>query len=398
MPTFLDNLRRFSQLGIPQIGTDPTAPGGTGTFTGEPIYGLGQMNDPFIPKHDAQDRFRELITNFPERNKPGILRKIAAGISAFGTDPNAPDKIMYAPYYRELNDWKTKMEPLGDLARIENQENTQNRLLKQSQDLDNYREGVLGIREAEAERRRIKDEGELDIKRKRLELDQELANGGRAISDRDGNMFIVTKKGEVKDIDKTSLSFADRMRLQAEGRMTIVNDQQEAARELARLKGDIDAENARLRGEIQKDVNAAKPTKADQLTPNEIRQEKLNRVAEYVRDHPEVADRIEQDDLGNIKMSPKSVHFWQSPDPNDAKTIQEFNDWVDRGIKYTRAGSVPSAPSNAPVTKPAPIHVPGGKITKGPVPLIEQREEGQIHTFPNGNRAVWRGGRWHEVK
>ena len=69
------------------------------------------MNDLYDPETQATNRFNELLEQMPERNKPGVLRKIGASIVGLGGGPQAARRSLYAPYYNELEDWKEKIGP-----------------------------------------------------------------------------------------------------------------------------------------------------------------------------------------------------------------------------------------------------------------------------------------------
>ena len=81
-----------------------------------------EIMDIYQPEMHAGDRFNDLIDNMPQRNKPGIGRRIAASAAAIGQKEKGPEiaeKFMYSPYMRDMADWKEKVEPSYQAANLE---------------------------------------------------------------------------------------------------------------------------------------------------------------------------------------------------------------------------------------------------------------------------------------
>jgi hypothetical protein len=93
------------------------------------------INKMYTPRTKSTDRLDTLLDTFPERNKPNWARKLVAGGLGYGAarrgrDPIEPmEKTLYAPYMRDVEEWKTKATPYTQAAQIENTANINERNL-----------------------------------------------------------------------------------------------------------------------------------------------------------------------------------------------------------------------------------------------------------------------------
>lgn len=97
------------------------------------------MNEIYKPETEATGRFNELLGDFPERNKPSIWRKIvAAGQGAGNMEMRRPggieesEKVLQAPYLRDVGEWKERAGPYYNAANLERQSNINERQLAQN--------------------------------------------------------------------------------------------------------------------------------------------------------------------------------------------------------------------------------------------------------------------------
>jgi len=86
----------------------------------------------YQPQTQATEAFTELLQNIPERNRPGVFRKIAASIAGFGGGPEAADQMLYAPYYNELEDFQERIGPTQQAAQFEQTGNANLRMIANS--------------------------------------------------------------------------------------------------------------------------------------------------------------------------------------------------------------------------------------------------------------------------
>src|SRR5262245_7675506 len=84
----------------------------------------------YSPETVAMERFNRLLDEAPRRENPGLARRIAASAAAFGGGgTDAAEKFMYAPYARDVADFKLRAEPFYQAANLERQGNISERQL-----------------------------------------------------------------------------------------------------------------------------------------------------------------------------------------------------------------------------------------------------------------------------
>lgn len=154
-PTF-PTMGAISRIGQSQDVTEPRMMGQ------EPS--IAQLMQQFYtPETQATDAFNQLVQNAPQRNKPGIARRLAASGAALKGGPQAAEQFMYAPYMRDTADWMARMDPNYKAASLENQRNANERQLA-----GNMAQYTMNERkQTEVERKNRVDE---EVRRKRAEV------------------------------------------------------------------------------------------------------------------------------------------------------------------------------------------------------------------------------------
>lgn len=158
-PTF-PTMGAISRIGQSQDVTDPR------TMGQEP--NIAQLMQQFYtPEIEATEAFNQLVKNAPQRNKPGIARRLAASAGALGAPKGkgleTAEQFMYAPFMRNTQDWMAKMDPNYKAASLENQRNANERQLA-----GNMAQYTMSERkQTEVER---KNKAEEEIRRKRAEV------------------------------------------------------------------------------------------------------------------------------------------------------------------------------------------------------------------------------------
>jgi hypothetical protein len=125
------------------------------------------MQQFYTPETEATDAFNQLVRNAPQRNKPGIARRLAASAGALGAPKGkgleTAEQFMYAPFMRNTQDWMAKMDPNYKAASLENTRNANERQLA-----GNMAQYTMAERkQTETER---KNRSEEEIRRKRAEV------------------------------------------------------------------------------------------------------------------------------------------------------------------------------------------------------------------------------------
>ena len=185
----------------------------------------------YHPDNRMSDKYYSMLDQFPERNHPGALRKIAATIASLGR-PEDVERSLYAPYHRNLADWKEKINPLQRAAEIERQNNVNQRMVANqiiSQEMGNRRlerqlgrdktleqQGNRRLSDQEAAARTREDLASQRIRQAdaRLKLAEKIAKGGVFKEDDQGNAFMVYKDGTTEPIEGMEfLSAEDKAKL-----------------------------------------------------------------------------------------------------------------------------------------------------------------------------------------
>lgn len=106
---------------------------------------LAAMNKVYTPNNVASDRLNKLMNEVPERNNPSWARKMVAGgmgldarqrrgtpgqeLTATASPVETMEKVMYAPYLRDMQSWTAKADPYIKTADLENRANINERTL-----------------------------------------------------------------------------------------------------------------------------------------------------------------------------------------------------------------------------------------------------------------------------
>lgn len=113
-----------------------------------------QMNAPTMApmnnnsEGNASAMYDEAIRNMPEREKPGILRKIAASMVGLGREgTQGAQRVLDAPYNEKMDDWNQKIKALQPGMQMEKQGRINERLIES--DKRRYEQGDERIRQGE---------------------------------------------------------------------------------------------------------------------------------------------------------------------------------------------------------------------------------------------------------
>lgn len=200
----------------------------------------------YTPESEATNKFNELVGQYPMREKPGIWRSIAAGLTAFGPGGhNLAMQVAQQPFLNKQEDWKNKIGPAQAAAGLERQTNVNERQMA-------YQTVAATLRQKADEARATKDEARTKIMQDRAEVYRLKSLKGNFKFDFSGPKVLVADPttGEIKqtDIDTGSLSDADKMALGQENVMeqigmrgrqaTALEEQRQGGREgLAETRG-----------------------------------------------------------------------------------------------------------------------------------------------------------------
>jgi hypothetical protein len=178
-----------------------------------------RMSELYQPQNEAVRRFNESIGMMPQRGEPGLERRIVSGLMSIRS-PERAARYRHQPFYDELEDWKTRMEPLHQAAQLENQFNTNMRAIASSivsQEMADRRLEQLTRHQTETERqgqaRVAQGEERLEQANERIKISQALARGGEFRIDKFGDPYIWFKDGSTINIDKKHMTAEELARL-----------------------------------------------------------------------------------------------------------------------------------------------------------------------------------------
>jgi hypothetical protein len=337
MPNFLENLRLKNLFGLPEGGmvgenpykyrTPPFVPEGKGLFGGgmemqAPMGGDidiqtppgpvgGGMNDiasrmskMYTPESEATDRFNQLIEGMPQRNKPGMLRKIASIAAGTLGGPEAFDRSMYGNYNNKMKDWKEQLDPAYKSATLERQSNVNERTLAMQTISAELREQAQQHKEANDTKRAEIAQQRADVyeyKAKNPNLQFNFTGPTVKVSD--------PQTGKVADtgIPTGNISDADKLALQQGQALERISATGEERRTTQAEGHEQDMDEIIARGEQARRTRATPSggTGKDEL-PTQTRVRQFNAARELANTRPELKKFIK---LG----SPGSNDFTVTP-------------------------------------------------------------------------------------
>lgn len=194
-----------------------------------------RMNELYNPSHTAIDAFKDLESQYPERQNPSTLRKIGAAITGVGYGPQAAMNLLEQPHQRDIEDWKNKMGPLQQGANLERQENVNSRTLA-------YQTIAAQLRQEALDNKEKLDDANLKIRQQRADVYEFKARNPDFKIDFSGTTVKVAnpQTGEIKDtgIPTGSMSDADKLALQHENRLDEIGATGNEARKTEGVKQD----------------------------------------------------------------------------------------------------------------------------------------------------------------
>jgi len=253
----------------------------------------------YQPESSAQNRYNQLLQQFPQREKPGKLRQIGAalaGLSAVGpgnytesgqavgfrSDPikqmQVQDQFLNRPYYQKMDDFTARLKPTAEAADIEARSNTGKRqfaenIISQERQRDELerreaRDRQLANKEkVEAERKRLHDENELKIRQQRADVYQFKAMhpDWKPFVEKGGNLWFVNPQNpDMKvdtGIDSGTLSDMEKVTFGLTSALQQIDARGEESRKTEEVKAGNRQEDIAARG------TQARTTKATPTAP-----------------------------------------------------------------------------------------------------------------------------------
>lgn len=186
----------------------------------------------YTPSNQASDRLNRMIDYQPQRpTDMSKWRKFGGLLVGMGQGPEAQEKAMYAPYYRQMADWKAGLDPAIKAGELERYSNANERQLA-------YQSATAITREKAEQRRLEKSHADIDRDKKKNQLnefktmhpDWDIKQGDN------GNLWLVPPRpdlGQPYDTGLLSGDFTDQEKaLETEKQIKMRND---AAERRARI-------------------------------------------------------------------------------------------------------------------------------------------------------------------
>lgn len=382
-----------------------------GMGNGEPEYDpTADFMRLYQPDRSAHDRLDSIMSRLPQRNKPGIGRKITASLMGFAGNMRGADQALYDPYYNAIEDWKLELDPALKVAGDERMSNTNlrmmaNQIVTQKQrdrqidrqvDRDATLKGFGEARERQGDERVKQGWERLGQTQKGLELRQKLANGGQAIVDsKTGQTYILDKMGNLELLPLDQLSFEEK---------EVIKTNQ-SIREEKETPGSSRSQRDRLQLKVNAD-GSYEVINLDQAVGKGVVKEgtggETNKPPEPVK-----APKSELEKGRNVTNTAREV---ASSNPEYSKYIKftksgQFDEIVTPGYIFGPSkkvydeiykkiyGAGPSGDKNTFGTNAQQQNTPAPGL-----PPVEKRTVGMEFTFPNGNVGKWDGTKWVPVK
>jgi hypothetical protein len=313
------------------FGPITTKPNDTnkGGVTSTRIEDLVKMtNQVYTPQTRAGDRYNDLLDNMPERNKPGLLRALTAGATAFGANAkgmdiqNISDRVMYSPYIRDMAEWKEKTGPYQQAAQLENTSNANERQLagnlvnnwttgERNAETARYNDDRNRIAESRAQSERIRAQA-YALKQQQWTIK---FDGDRMIGFNPQNPGVPVDLGPSSGMDER-----DKLILMGTNQMNVVNANNTAA--AARTDANNVAAQARVETAgknavtTKQTVPGANPATAKppaQLSPTQQKQEMINRQQQVYNENPKWQEFFDLNPDNTVSLIPPIDEGWGIP-------------------------------------------------------------------------------------
>lgn len=320
----------------------------------------------FQPEHVQIDRMNQMINDFPQRDKPSFARKLFASLAGAAGGPDAADRIAYAPYYRDVEDWQNQFKGVAAAANQERYNNTNMRMYADSIARERSRDREISRKEArDADQNRIADE-KLKIQRLRAEAYDfktrnpnwlELKGKGGTVkfyNPQDPKMIYDT------GLDRGTMDERDKLNLLGEQRMEQIGAHESAATERTgmtvaganeRNEESIAAANERARlaqegANARNDARINNPrTGATKVRSQaDIAKEVENKARQYEAQHPGTINFDRSNRFRGIKPASPLPSIWGiSQDEHDAayQAIYGGTSVMNSNTPTAGAGKVP---------------------------------------------------------
>jgi hypothetical protein len=352
--------------GPPQdINFGSTSPVGIPSSMGETSdnYDVtNRMRQLYNPTNDASQKFEQLISQYPQREKPGILRSLGAMIVDYTKGPEAGQAMVDQPFNEKLFDWKNKIPPVQANANLERQENVNSRTLA-------YQQISAELRDRAQQAKERNDDAKMKVSQHRADIYDFKARNPNMKFDFTGPKVKVldpaTGKITVTEWDTGNITKTDQINMNQENALERIDRTGEQARKteetrqtgresIVETRGwgqpvnvdDPDNPGKQIAVSINQITGAVKkiqvgeknigPIAKPSSTGGKPESESNKKMGEYRRarqlanTRPDLAPFIELDTVspGSLKVIPSSENFFGNKSGPNLQQTKEINDAI----------------------------------------------------------------------
>lgn len=356
-----------------------------------------RMKELYQPDTRATDQLYKMLEEYPQKEKPGKLRKIAGIALGVLGGPQVYEQIAYQPYYNKMADYQRKFGTVKDVAEQERLQNTNLRQIASSVLSNEAMNRRLDIQEENYRNRdavsRMRAESYVALNKFKMENPE-----WEIVKQEGGNyMLLNPKTGETKDtgIKTGTMSEVDEINLRIRG-----------AKEVAAIPRTVYGTST---------TSTVTPPGSE--IPTQAKQRMINNATRLINEGLElpdgtrlnIANVIEFDrDTGLPVITKKAGDYVTGNRFFGGRTItQDEINKINEAINEEK----PAGPATTSTTTRTSTSTRGGRptgsvvepapkpATNNAIPLVPvaQRIVGQIYILGNGRKGKWDGSAFDPV-
>lgn len=289
-----ERLGTTEPMGIQAQVIDPSQIGSE-SIPQSPEQNIAQrLQQLYSPETTANDRLSQLLSQYPQRENPGVLAKIVGSLIGGARGPDAADRAMYGGYYRDVQDWENQVKPASHLANQERYNNQNERQFANQVVTQELNERKFGHKQETDEANikiREKRASAYDFKQRNPNLTIKIDAQGNfiGINPQTGQKQYITGP-DGKPVNSGDMSDYDKINLMQQNALERIDATADAGLTAIGARGVVQGQLIDKRDEIH-DENVEEGTDKP-LSPSAERTAKLARAEDFTSKHPELADWI----------------------------------------------------------------------------------------------------------
>lgn len=342
-----ERLGATGQMGeLPQV-IDPSQIGSEAISQSPEQNIARRLQELYSPETAANERLTALLSQYPQRDNPGVLAKIVGSLIGGARGPDAADRAMYGGYYRKLEDWENQVKPAYQAANQERYNNSNER---------QYANQVLNqeLNREKFDHKQDYDTKALQLRERGVKVREYKAKNPNATFKVDqATGFIIAIDPVTKQVSYPTyngervlgrdLSFEDRQDILQENRIESIDRMAEVG--LNRVEASGKESRTTKSSPDYDDLN---PGNTNDLTESAKRTAKQSRAEDFKSRYPDLADWIETEGT-DITVRQGKTGGWFS----DAESTELRKAIVDHIV------------DGKPFVMPKANAKPGAETTKG---------------------------------